>query len=525
MNLIRLITIVLLFSGCAQIRPITGGQKDVLPPQVVLYTPDSATTQFNASSFSLVFDEYVQTATLAQEMVVSPPLRRTPKVKLKKRTLTIAWNDTLNANTTYVFNLGNGVADVNENNIASGLMYVFSTGSYIDSLEVNALCSKAATTEPVKGARLLLLPHDSLLTSKAGLPASVAFSSDKGLARLPFLSENSYHLFALEDQNFNYKWDEGEALAFLDSSITPRWRDSSVYALRLSTPRPMKPFISEYKTDSLGRIAFAWDPFFSLLKVQPLSDSTEIFSHYNEQRDSLVFRILPNKCDREIKLRVALDTTTMDTLAITVHSEALLTPWKARWIGGSKTPAGKEHLLEVQRYAMISDPSKWTYIVDSTDYTPNVRLVDGAPGRFFVRVPGTKKSKGQLRLLPGALKDMLGNTNDTLQLEWSLLQKEDMGSIKLVLENIDMLTYPVIRLVDGNGKQVKDIPLTNRKECMLAELLPGEYSIYLYDDHNQNGLFDPAIMPGFIAPESLWMVASKLNVRANWEISHSFTLR
>ena len=42
--------------------------------------------------------------------------------------------DTLKDNTTYSFNFGNSILDNNEGNLFPNYKYVFSTGSYIDSL-------------------------------------------------------------------------------------------------------------------------------------------------------------------------------------------------------------------------------------------------------------------------------------------------------------------------------------------------------------------------------------------------------
>ena len=44
--------------------------------------------------------------------------------------------DTLESNTTYSMNFGNAIRDVNEGNIMKDFTYVFSTGPYIDSLEL-----------------------------------------------------------------------------------------------------------------------------------------------------------------------------------------------------------------------------------------------------------------------------------------------------------------------------------------------------------------------------------------------------
>ena len=52
--------------------------------------------------------------------------------------ITIRIKDTLLPNTTYSFNFGKSIQDNNEGNPYQQFKYVFSTGSYIDSLNLGA---------------------------------------------------------------------------------------------------------------------------------------------------------------------------------------------------------------------------------------------------------------------------------------------------------------------------------------------------------------------------------------------------
>jgi len=55
------------------------------------------------------------------------------------------YKDTLQPNTTYSFNFGNAIRDVNEGNILKNFTYVFSTGKYIDSMRFSGTVLVANT--------------------------------------------------------------------------------------------------------------------------------------------------------------------------------------------------------------------------------------------------------------------------------------------------------------------------------------------------------------------------------------------
>ena len=100
---IALFFTLLLAAGCAQVRSISGGEKDTTPPTVMSAFPQSNTLHFESSSFVVLFDEYIQLRDLQKELLVSPPLRKTPTVKVQKLGMEVSLDDTLKAQTTYIF--------------------------------------------------------------------------------------------------------------------------------------------------------------------------------------------------------------------------------------------------------------------------------------------------------------------------------------------------------------------------------------------------------------------------------------
>ena len=117
-------------SGCAQIVAPTGGPRDTLPPNLLAAIPPNGTLNFKGNRITLSYDEYVQVdAKLQQELLVSPTPKINPNISYKLKTVTIKIRDTLQPNTTYRFDLGNSIQDINENNPVKNFSYVFSTGA------------------------------------------------------------------------------------------------------------------------------------------------------------------------------------------------------------------------------------------------------------------------------------------------------------------------------------------------------------------------------------------------------------
>ena len=69
--------------------------------------------------------------------------------------------DTLKQNTTYIFNFGSAVQDNNEGNKLENFKYVFSTGTYIDSLTTSGSIKDAKLIEAPKNINVLLYRIDS----------------------------------------------------------------------------------------------------------------------------------------------------------------------------------------------------------------------------------------------------------------------------------------------------------------------------------------------------------------------------
>ena len=121
-----ILILILILTSCAQMQIPGGGARDTTPPRVVKYIPDSAAVNFSGTAIRILFDENIQLKDVAGNLIISPPLQKTPDVKLiKNKTVEVVFKETLKVNTTYSVYFGNAIADVHEGNAAEGFTYTF----------------------------------------------------------------------------------------------------------------------------------------------------------------------------------------------------------------------------------------------------------------------------------------------------------------------------------------------------------------------------------------------------------------
>ncbi len=207
-------------NSCAQIGMPTGGPRDTIPPVLIKATPPLRTTHFSANRITLTFNEYVHVENVQQNLLVSPTPRINPNVDFKFREVTIKLRDTLLPNTTYSIQLGDAIQDVNENNIYPNFTYVFSTGSYIDSLTLSGKVFVAESGLP--DSTLIAELYNDLSDSAVfkTKPKYVARIDKNGSYNFKYLSPGTYNLFALKDESGTKLYNNPKQLfAFADSEI------------------------------------------------------------------------------------------------------------------------------------------------------------------------------------------------------------------------------------------------------------------------------------------------------------------
>ena len=193
MRIIKLGFIVLIFlSSCAQVGTITGGEKDVIPPQIKKRSIAVNAVNFKANEITLDFDEYFQLSQLQDNIAIVPP-DAVLSTKVSKKRLTIFWTDTLKSATTYRIYLNGAVKDISEGN-SELINLVFSTGPTIDSLSFDVLVLDGYYGSPIENALVGL--YDSL---NQKIPRYFIQSNADGIATIKNIAKGTYFSKALID--------------------------------------------------------------------------------------------------------------------------------------------------------------------------------------------------------------------------------------------------------------------------------------------------------------------------------------
>lgn len=211
-----------LLASCANLgQGPQGGPRDSIPPMVVKESPLNGTLQFAAKRIEVQFDEYVQLADIQKNVLISPPQQNPPEVKAVGKSVTVTFNEPLQDSTTYTIDFGAAICDYNEKTPLEGYVYSFSTGDVIDSLAISGRLYDAATLDPLAGVMVGIHRNleDSALTT---LPFTrITRTNSEGEFTIRNVHSGTYRLYALNDISRDYLYQPGEAVAFLDSLVTP----------------------------------------------------------------------------------------------------------------------------------------------------------------------------------------------------------------------------------------------------------------------------------------------------------------
>lgn len=212
---------LLLFeTGCASIVPPSGGPRDSLPPVIVSVYPENETLNFTGKEIKIEFDEYVELNDIYKNLIVSPLPKVMPDVSRKLRTVTVKIKDTLQPNTTYVYNFANAIKDLNEGNKGKDLLYVVSTGTYIDSMELSGRVKIAKTGKADSTLSVMLYSNldDSAVVKER--PRYITTVDSSGIFFFRYLAPGKYRLFAMKDEGGSYLYNGEQIFAFADSVVT-----------------------------------------------------------------------------------------------------------------------------------------------------------------------------------------------------------------------------------------------------------------------------------------------------------------
>ena len=197
--------------------PPTGGDRDSLPPLLLKTSPPDSSKNFNNKTITFTFDEYIdQPQEIFKNLLVSPTPSVSPVVESKLRTLTVKIKDTLEPNTTYYYNFGDAIKDVNEGNVLHNFSYIFTTGNILDTLQLSGkvLLAETGGVDSTLFVMLYKTGVDSaVINDRARYIARV---DGKGNFRFLYLPSGTYYIYVM---NEGKRYSERLLFGFSDSAV------------------------------------------------------------------------------------------------------------------------------------------------------------------------------------------------------------------------------------------------------------------------------------------------------------------
>jgi uncharacterized protein (DUF2141 family) len=517
-SFILLIFLGLVFVNCANRGTPDGGPKDETPPKIVEELPENYSTDFKGKVIKIYFNEYVKIKDVQKQLIISPPMTTQPEITPlggASKYITIKIFDTLQPNTTYAFNFGNSITDNNEGNPYPYYRYVFSTGSYIDSLSVKGNIVDALKRKPETFVNVALYEVDSTFTDSIvykKVPKYITNTLDSVTTfSIDNIKAGKYMLMALKDGNGDNKFQQKtDQIAFYKSFITVP--TDSLYTLRLFKEeldfKANRPQIA-----ATQKIAIGYEGDYSKMKVNMKSETPSDFESRltkDEKTDTLYYWYKPKLEVDSLILNISHTDFDKDfTVKIRKQKKDSLI------IRGNSGAIGIDQPFKITGNIPFFhfDASKINLMdKDSTkiDFTSEF---DSISNTYALNFKKTYENSYKMLVLPEAFTDFFDTKNDTLNFNLTTRKASDFGFARFTLVNAK---YPlIIQLTTDKGDVRVERYVTKPETIDFLDLQPSTYYIRVIHDTNGNGKFDTGNYLKKTQPERVSHF-KEIEIRADW---------
>lgn len=530
--------IALLLTQCANIKTPTGGPKDTRPPQIdstKAFTPNLS-VNFTDKEILLPFDEWVVLKDVAKNIVISPPLANPLEISLKKKTVVIdLLEEKLRENTTYTINFGEAIQDLTEGNTPKDFRFIFATGPYIDSLSVQGTVRDAFTNELKEDIFVILYDNleDSVVRKER--PYYFAKTDKTGRFSIPNVKQDTFKIFALMDNNFNYLFDiENEPIGFLNQNIITTDSLQESFELQLfkeeGVLKLMRPVVEHYGHTKL----ILNKPLTYNLSVTVENKPADIIDkvhfendtiHYwyaNASADSLIFIVENLKGWKDTITVQMKDQTNLDSTNLKFQ----LAKKSSLFV---KQNPDQPITLSFNHPFISLDSSKVIWSLDSTIINKTVLFTIDEIDPKVINFTNTWKEKGiyELMILPYGTMDIFGLENqDTIKLTYQIEERKRFGNVIATVENLDTAASYIIQLLTKSDQLIGEFLATQKATAThkFLSVKATDYKLRVIEDKNKNGRWDTGKYPT-LQPEPLFLMPSAQNLRPNWELDLKLSIQ
>lgn len=511
-----------LVGGCASQKTIQGGPRDSIAPKVLKMVPENLTTNFNAKTIVIQFDEYFKLNDQFREFSVSPDMERLPQLKIKKRELEISFQDTLEKNTTYTLNFGKSIADINESNVLKNFTYVFATGPKLDSLTMSGQVVDALTGEPLLDALAFIVPIDRDTIIGKTKPSIYTTTDSSGRFQLNNLRENTYKVYALKEKTSDKIYQQvSDEIGFLPDSVV---LTSNVTDLKIKVfkEEPQEFRMNDRKIAPDGTILLTWN--------QKLRQPTVVITEPSNLEAAKLFQFSKNNDS----VRVWLNDLSFDSTKVSImETGKLLQTVKLtrgkkdtytrnlmpadNLEGGQLNPNSRLRLTFPSPVTGI-DPSKIELLEDSVAVRGFQLQKDSADFlSYFVNFEWDRGTDYQMKFSAGAVTGMFNSKNKEFTKVFTLASADDYGSLGVTVKLPEQNKSYILQVTNERKETISEHVIKRDTTLNFNNYRAGKYFVRVVYDTNGNGIWDTGRVSLKQLPEQIYNEPQELSIRAGWD--------
>lgn len=570
--------LLITFYSCANIGTPNGGPYDETPPKYVSSTPVPNQTKYKGQKVEILFDELVQLDKPSENVIITPPQMEMPVIRSAGKKIVVELKDTLKENTTYTIDFTNSISDNNEKNVFENFSFAFSTGDVIDTLEVSGVLLNAENLEPMPGITIGL--HSNLEDSAfVKLPFDrTSRSDDKGHFTIRNIKPGTYRLYALNDVNRDYKFDQpGEDIAFLDSVVVPTfeltsrqdtiWKDSLTidtirtvgYTRFLPDDVQMRLFKEKFVRQYLQKSERTDDRFFTLrfnseLDTIPVpvpmnfvpADSSWFYAQKADGGATVHYWLKDSMVWKQDTLQMQITYPKSDSLNILQpQTDTLSLFMRKRPVEKKKKKKGDEPEPIVFLGMQIDAPGSMD-IFDTISVTFDEPVLDLKKEMFyldqkkdtlwnqvdfeffpdstnslnyFIRRPWKYGEEYRLEVDSAAINSLYGKWNDGFSGEFKIKKEDEYGHLYLNINGVDTTAY--VELLNTGDAPIRKAKVKNGG-ALFMDLKPDKYYARIVIDTNDNGKWDTGNYAEKRQPEEVFYSPKLYEIMQNWQIEETW---
>lgn len=575
LNRLSIFTAICFFLfSCANPGVPSGGEKDKTPPVITKTLPKNYSTNFDKKHITINFDEFIKLENAAQNVVISPPQKKKPRIRLRERAIEIEIRDSLLSNTTYTIDFGKAIKDNNEGNLLGEYSYVFTTGDSIDSLGVAGFVRKSASDSIAEGTTVALYNPSDTLNPYALLPNYISKTDSLGFFMLSNIRNQAYTILAFDDKNNNNTLDPEEPIGFLNQTIHPeqplkstpddtiqlnrytRFQNVSIH-LRTFQPKITNQYLSDYKRPVRNKLEFTFNaPYKDSLRVNIINttDNPSFIVEKDTEQKKFSFWIANSEVASKDSLLIAMNYLRTDSLGnLSPYPDTLRlnfrTPKKKKrkrrekeeeketitFLNIQSNIANDINFFEDITFSFDTPLKELTKkdillyaLKDSTEIAKDFEIQPDSIAKhriFHLRTNLEPDSTYHIRIDSASLYDIDGKFNDKFLKKFKTYRESYYGKLFVSLsgkrENI------IVQIFDKQNpnKVVKQMKWNGKDKLIFDLLPPSTYILKAIWDSNGNGKWDNGDYETRQQPERVQFFQKDIKLPSNWELEVSWILK